>query len=261
MKCSNVLNASWKFGVRIFSLALVLACTSAIQAATIADGGVVEGVGQSASSDYGSDGFVFWGTDTNPNVNAGAGGVAVSTGRISSLPSYVTSVTEGAGRTAATSFGYLIIDNPLAGPATIESGLLLITPVGTEEEYVTITLGAGIPAAGFSLDILADNSDGNGAVDGNLNNDIIRVTSSTGSDVGVVPAASADDLDGDVYRFSITGASSGDTLTIYGQRTGRPATIGGVMFTPVPEPSSIFLALLGVVGLFIAGRSRCRKDN
>lgn len=168
---------------------------------------------------------------------------------VDSAPAYITSLD---GSASASSGGWANYDDVTVGGTNYNTGGLVQSPgAGVEVPLLTFQLSGIVPAL-VSMGVLVDHSDN---IVWTADNIRIEgpgaVTASQG-----VPA-----LDGaaDLLQFDIAnGGVAGETYTVFGRQApgGGGALIAGLTFdsTPIPEPSTALLGLLG--GLFIVRRRR-----
>jgi hypothetical protein len=243
-------------------IALAFSFTALVQAQSITF------IGSTTSSDYsptglniGNDGFWF------PNFAATTpvDGAAIDSNDRNSLPSWVSldptpdttfasSATTSGGHTP---WAFLTLpdgENGLSG-AVVDSG----TNNNSNNTIRQLELGPGTPSK-FLLHVVTDNTAGDHDPAGRLR---ARAEDPGNFDISgpSTPPGLAANMDGtpDVYTWLYEGMTdtsyiklqlnSGDAL--------KSASIGGIMFDVVPEPSSFILLLLGTVACGLrSGRQR-----
>lgn len=219
---------------------------------------------------YGSMGYVLYAADAATNGNAGAVtttnpltyNVSATRRTFSSIPSFLTLASTGQ-TGIASSYGYRLIDDPTLTPGTsvadLESGAALRQSVslGVETAMMTLTLSAGVPAQGFRVGFLVDNTDPFGGT--------IRLAQTTGGTSSVTAAQNVAPL-GFVF-FDIVGGVPGDVFTLNlmksnpqpgGGNTSNNVIYGGMTFDAIPEPGSALL--IGLAGGVLALRRRRQES-
>jgi len=199
---------------------------------------------------YGSAGYFL------VRFNSPASSTALSTvngtnGTLNTLPAFLT-VTSVPGTGPDRMFGAKApIDDPNnVGGADVATGVAYRNTGFSNtdpEPYLTLTIGPDVPATGFRLGVLTDNS--------GINDPPTSVTlaqsSGSGSDTQSYLSAYAGAQQPDWYFFDILGAQSGDTFLLsFGNRTvGFKPTVAGLTLDVVPEPGGASLCALGIAGV------------
>ncbi|MFV2067903.1 MAG: PEP-CTERM sorting domain-containing protein [Pirellulales bacterium] len=222
-----------------------------------------------AGLNLGTAGYWFY----NFNATAPVTGAAPESNDRRSLPSWVgidldpnsadyTFPGPGNGRPQAFSEGGNQLWSDMTLPSG-ESGLSgsVVAPESDGDSgniFNSIVLGPGTPNS-FLWSIVLDNT---GADFGDYDfSKRLKVRAKTGGGDEVnLRLNKLQDVDDapDVYTFRFDNWEAGDLLRLQVRSSaGHPAGIAGMMFDVViPEPSSIVLSLLGLVGLISCGRRR-----
>ena len=231
--------------------------------------GEQSGVGAAATahgSSFLDNGYALFNTGT-VGTTAGTyayGGFKTGT-QINSLPTYVTSITAPTGggsfgqSLSTSNYGYSTLDNPtsLTG-GTIQAGEqnTFANNGTTMETIITINLGSAVPTA-FDLNVITGTqSTADGGTPTELSVAIGAVTGGT--------QLPAQDVNVDLYTYEITGAAADSSIVIsaanstYHASAYKPA-ISGVLFSSVPEPTT--LALVAVGGLMLLVRRSKRRTG
>jgi len=231
----------------------------------------VSGVSDFSSTglDLGKAGYWFY----NFNASTPVTGAAPESNDRRSLPSWVsvdldpnsssyTFPGPGNGETQAFSAGGQVGWSDIVLP-TGESGLsgAVVAPDsnGDSDNIIqNITLGPGTPKS-FLWSIVVDNT-GPGFGDFDFSKRMKVRAKIGGVDEINLRLNKLQDVDGapDVYTFQFDNFEAGDLLRLQVRSSaGHPAGIAGMLFdVVVPEPTSIVLTLLGLIGLIGCGRRR-----
>ncbi|MHB1155431.1 MAG: PEP-CTERM sorting domain-containing protein [Phycisphaerales bacterium] len=188
---------------------------------------------------YGSDGYYVLVGSTTPT---------------SSLPSYISGVTEAAGLSKFSSSNYASINDPtvVGGLPNKNAGLWYKNVGSAEQDFLTITL------AGDSTFIMGVIGSTWGAGSGdNYNFNRLRVRQTVGGSADSTLLTVAFAIKNPYYDFFQISGVAGDQFTVSAQRT--PATLGvsmtGITFEAVPEPATLGLMALGGL-MMVRGRGR-----
>lgn len=193
----------------------------------------------------------------------GTDGYQLFNGDGTSLPSYITSITQTAPAAFGPSGGYAVIDNPAdpTGTDTTGTGTWYENgaPNADIQSMFTFQTTGSVPVD-FRIALLWDNTDNSTGIA----NTQFGLTGA-GGDSGFQTITTGNQIL-DWYYFDITGATSGETYTLSMQNNSGGAAnfqVGGIAFdTPaaVPEPSSLALLILGGLGI-LTQRSRMTKKS
>lgn len=213
------------------------------------------------TSPYLANGYeLFYTTNTVPS---GAGGVTLT-----SLPTYVSTVSFLTGNVGAqgnyTSTGDSVIDNPTGG--TTHAGLQYsFNTTTTDNTVLGVTLTGTVPGT-FYIGYLTNADTFSGDYPTELHF-AITAGPDTGADSGQITTAygihGASALTGqlDLYTFQVSGATSGDVITISGANStsngGHYLVVSnGLLFATqaVPEPPAALL--LGGAALVLLPATR-----
>lgn len=135
---------------------------------------------------------------------------------------------------------------------------LLYSSAHTDPALATVTLGntAGFDYSDFNLYVMFGNGDANRNVNTALTVTIDGTTYS-GSVTDEQTTNGNDFVQ--VEEFNIQGLTAGDTFTVGAVSNGGLAYVGGLSFSPVPEPSTYVLTGLSVLALMgIFGRRKLK---
>jgi hypothetical protein len=219
------------------------------------------GAGVTASnSPYISAGYDLYSTTSPSDHNTGGGGnnsgaFTVGT-RLTSLPSFITSITSAGANSSAKGYAplYTDIDNPAGGIVQAGFTYNFTTTPSVEDDLVAILIGNGAPSTFYIGAII--NTSGASQDD----DDFMRLRQTTGgsADSGLISTRNTNNGTVDLVLFQITGAAPGDVYTLSGvESQPNPSSgdynvpLAGLTFTAsaVPEPNSAFLLLPALVGL------------
>jgi hypothetical protein len=202
---------------------------------------------------YGTDGYLL------VRFNSPANSTALSTvdgtnGTLNTLPSFLSILTvPGTGPDRMFGAKAPIDDPNNVGGADVPTGVAYRNAGFSNNDsqpYLTLTIGPDVPASGFRLGVLTDNS--------GVNDPPTRVTLTqtvgTGSDSQSYDSVYAGVQQPDWYFFDILSAEPGDEFVLaFGNRVvGFKPTVSGltVDVAPlVPEPGCISLCALGIIGI------------
>ncbi|MCH7226231.1 PEP-CTERM sorting domain-containing protein [Haloferula sp. A504] len=190
----------------------------------------------------GTDGYYLFGAagENTTGVNAANGGLF-------SLPSYL-GVTSGL---TQAQFGYALIDNPVDGtPADIVSGTTSGAVTAVDSLIATITFTSGVPSD-LVITLMNDNLTGAPTFGFDL-----RASDGT-TVLATVNSFTQTDVP-DWHSFDLSGITAGDSVQVWGLtnpgNTIRTTLLGGITFDVVPEPSSVGLVGLSMLGLLVRRR-------
>jgi hypothetical protein len=189
---------------------------------------------------YSSDGYALFATGPN---GGGAFGPTAGTD-ILQLPTYVNPGTfTTAGENKASGFNYesVVTPNGTVTPGTLTDG--------TATNKFSFALQGTVPSV-FTVGLLVDNLDSP-----DYNASALTIATTGGSTATVAEATG--NRNPDLYFFTISGASAGDTVTVGAtQGVNGTATIAGITFASTPLPASVWggMALLAGFGLTRLGK-------
>ena len=121
-------------------------------------------------------------------------------------------------------------------------------------QLLTITFGTGTPSD-LVIGLLEDN--GNGPPN-NEASVTVQDAANTSNEVTTLVAGSANPTTNDFYYFDLSGLSTGDQVNVLvtSAADASNASLGGVTFDAVPEPTTLGLLALGGLGLLLSARKR-----
>ncbi len=203
---------------------------------------VVKTLDADGNNVYGSDGYYM----------AGAAGITV--------PVYLQSVALSAS-TWGGDASYAVIDNPSNVPNNVSSGLFFRT--NTFGTVISFTVSSTLVGSkSFRVGIL-DNNQGHSFLDSSgLTPDSIAVNQTAGGSATSGTLDSSSTPTPSLARahwifFDINGAVANDAFAISIGSDGAPFTqsgIGGLTFDTIPEPTSVGLLGIGMMGLLVRRR-------
>jgi len=263
---SNICSARLCIAALIYTTSL---SSAGFCATTITFSKEVQSVGggvTASNSPYINAGYDLYSTTALSNDSKtgadGDGAFFVGT-RLSSLPSFITSVTSGGSNSSAGGFErlYADIDNPAGG--TVQAGFTYnySSSPSSELDLVNITIGTGVPSS-FYIGALINTSSSQD------DDDDMRLIQTTGGSAnsGLIYTRNIDYGDVDLVLFEVAGAVPGDVYTLSGvESQSNPSkaddyhvALAGLTFSAsaVPEPNSGFLFVLAFIGLTSFYKSR-----
>ncbi|MBX2853118.1 MAG: PEP-CTERM sorting domain-containing protein [Phycisphaeraceae bacterium] len=216
------------------------------------------------SGGLGTDGWAFAGTSNGPAFNTGVGsGNSGTFDVLSSLPSYVTSLTQGnatlgttAGGTNSPFNGYAQIDDPVLLDGTDAfAGFWIVresnSSSGNTNELVKFAVSGLAAGQVVRVGVLSATGDNNNWAPTSISLTDGGTTATIGSHGGTQLNGPASGVSPGWVFFDID--ADGDYIVQGTDRfNAQGAGIGGLTFDSVPEPGS--LGLLGLGGLCLLRR-------
>lgn len=239
----------------VLAAVVSLGCIHAAGAAEVAFVREINDSGATGPMVFGTDGYDLYATSL-PGEPPSSGGVPFGPTRLTSLPSYITSITS-AGANSYFRSNYAQIINPFSN-TLVRAGLTYnFSASNMEKGLLHVNIGAGAPPT-FYIGYVTDQTGEGGVFD---YPDALRFRQTAGGgsgNSGLITTLQDGNGGIDLYLFRVTGSMPGDVITISGvETTGGPGyynlTAAGLIFA-VPEPSVVIL--LSFAALCTMWRSR-----